>query len=303
MKKNNVHRFGVWLLLAVMVLTAVCLDKFDVYATEVEEGYSLVGVEKYEVSNEKIIPGEEFTLTITLVNYSEVAKASNVLLDIENPGGVAPVYGTVSQIYVGDMAPQERRKVSVEYDSLTTITDDVLNFYVTTVTSTNQNYNVLYVPAGLDSPFSVISTNIPDTANVDEIIQFSVAFKVLGEENVKDVVMSVSSDGAKMGESLIGIVTPGITKTQQLYMSFSEAGEYTMDLALEYIDNVGQKRISPIETVAIRIQDSDAVLGENDENIQMIPESEDTGALLIVGMGGMLALGLFFMICLLLKKK
>ena len=113
------------------------------------ESSPYIMLESYEVSNEKIVPGEDFTLTLTLKNYSVSATAKNVLVDISNPAGIAPVYGTVSQTWVEEMGPGETATVSFDYTSSVDITGDYLDFYITMVGEVT-NYITLRAPVGSD---------------------------------------------------------------------------------------------------------------------------------------------------------
>lgn len=54
------------------------------------ENSPYIMVESYELSDEKIVPGEDFTLSLTLKNYSVSVTARDVLVNVENPGGIAP---------------------------------------------------------------------------------------------------------------------------------------------------------------------------------------------------------------------
>ena len=67
-------------------------------------------VDKYTVENERIVPGQDFTLTLTLKNYSNTNTATNIMLNVENPEGVAPVHGTTSQVFVGRHLDQRRQR-------------------------------------------------------------------------------------------------------------------------------------------------------------------------------------------------
>ena len=94
---------GLWLLYMPLRAQAINL-----------ENSPYIMVESYELSDEKIVPGEDFTLSLTLKNYSVSVTARDVLVNVENPGGIAPVYGTVSQTWVDEMGPGETATVSFD---------------------------------------------------------------------------------------------------------------------------------------------------------------------------------------------
>ncbi|MBE5947842.1 MAG: hypothetical protein E7261_02310 [Lachnospiraceae bacterium] len=260
----------------------------------------LIVVDYYEITNEKIVPGEDFTLKMVLKNYSLNQAATGVLVDISNPVGVAPVYGTVSQVYIGDIGAGESKEVVIEYNSWTTIVGDTLDFNVTIVTDANQNYVILRVPVGVDSPFSIIGVTAPSEVEVYNLATLSIAFKVLGEERVKDVVLTAMSGDVLIGSSQIGILSPGLTKTQQLLLSFVDVGEHVIDLNFEYVDEEGQKKIIPITSAIISV-----VTETPDDIIEPLPDdtsNEDMKNILFLGIGGMLILVVFLAVIIVLRK-
>ena len=260
----------------------------------------LIVVDYYEITNEKIVPGEDFTLKMVLKNYSLNQGATGVLVDISNPVGVAPVYGTVSQVYIGDIGAGESKEVVIEYNSWTTIVGDTLDFNVTIVSDANQNYVVLRAPVGVDSPFSIIGVTAPSEVEVYDLATLSIAFKVLGEERVKDVVLTAMSGDVLIGSSQIGILSPGLTKTQQLLLSFVDVGEHVIDLNFEYVDEQGQKKIVPITSTIIS-----AVTETPDDIVEPLPgdtANEDMKDILFLGIGGMLILVVFLVVIIALRK-
>lgn len=272
-----------------------------VSAAEVTTG-PMVVIDSYEVTNEKVVPGEDFSLTLQLKNYNKREAAKEVLLDISNPDGVAPVYGTVSQVYVGDIGPGESREITIDYNSWTSITGDTLDFYVTVVTSVNQNYIVLRVPAGSDSPFSILGSNIPAEVGVNELANISLTFKVLGDENVGNVALTLNYNGEPISRSQIGALTPGTTKTQRLSTYFAQAGDYPLDLGLEYVDDAGQTQTDIVMSTTISVVEKhDATTNNDSYNGNAIAEN-GADNLLLLGVSGIVILGIFLAVIVLLKK-
>lgn len=307
MRNNFFHIVNKMVLAALTVVIVTFISSIDVQATgasaiDLTSGPMIV-VEKYEVTDEKIVPGEDFTLTLTLANYNQSITARDVIIDIDNPNGVAPIYGTVSQVYVGNIAPGESKEISIDYNSWTSITGETLDFYVTVITSMNQNYIVLRIPSGSDSPFSVISANIPETVEKDSTWNMSLAFKVLGEQNVRDVALTVSRNGQKIADSLVGIVTPGVTKTQQLSTIFGEPGEYAVDIGLEYVDNAGQIQTDVVGTAIVTVTEEGSSV-TNDFQTGHHENNSNGGVdnLLLMGVSGMLILGIFLVVVFIVKK-
>lgn len=303
MKKNNMFKYITTVFVTFFAIVLLFGSNTMIAdATELATG-PLIVIDKYEVTDEKIVPGEDFTLKLTISNYNETTTATDVLLDIDNPEGVAPVYGTVSQVYLGDIAPGETREIEIDYNSWTSITGDTLDFFVTIVTSVNQNYVTLRIPTGSDSPFSIISSNIPAEISTNERLSVSLAFQVLGNENVRDVAMVVSSDGEVLADSMIGIVTPGVTRTQQLSAYFDEPGEYALDIGLEYVDPAGQKILVPVTTQILAVKDVEIpVIDDVIPDAGNTESDENDSKVLIMGISGILILVIFLIVIIISRK-
>ena len=309
MKKNKIFNivgrvFAVALSVAILGMSTIKVSatgETDVLTgTQVALSEPLIVVDYYEITNEKIVPGEDFTLKMVLKNYSTVASATGVLIDISNPAGVAPVYGSVSQMFIGDIGAGESKEVVVDYNSWTTILGNTLDFNVTIVSDTKQNYVVLRVPVGADSPFSILNASAPASVEVYSLATLSLTFKVLGEERVKDVVLTAYENEQLIGTSQIGIISPGLTKTQQLLLSFVEKGEHTVDLKLEYVDETGQKKITPVTSTVITVVDETVDPGTNPGPVVTPDDNMDT--VLLMGIGGMLILIVFLVVVIVLRK-
>ena len=299
------HVLALTLAFGILWTSSIRVDATGKKGTETEttEALSepLIVVDYYEITNEKIVPGEDFALKLVLKNYNMNQPAKGVLIDISNPAGVAPVYGTISQVYVGDIRAGESKEVVVEYNSWTTIVGDTLDFNVTIISDSKQNYAVLRVPVGVDSPFSIISVTAPSEVEVYDLATLSLTFKVLGEERVKDVVLTAMSDGVLIGSSQIGIISPGLTKTQQLLLSFVNIGEQAIDLNLEYVDEEGQKKVTPVTTTTITVVEETPgpAIDPTPGNIN----NGETESILFMGIGGMLILIVFLIFVIVMKKK
>ncbi len=260
-------------------------------------------VESYQVSEERIIPGEQFTLTLNLKNYSAVSTAHDVLIDIENPSGVAPVYGTVSQKFIGDIGPGESRQVSLEYDSWNTITRETLDFSVAIVSTNNTNYVMLRIPSGADNPFNVLDLSIPERLYATEMASASLSYRVLGEENVNNVVFSVEVDGEVLGTSQVGSITAGATKTQSVSFQFFGAGEYVLDFYVTYVTEEGVEDTVLLESRVVTVEAKNLLQEQPGQMGTTQDETDDNSKILILTLGGVLILAIFVVIAVILKKK
>ena len=251
-------------------------------------------VDGYELTKEKVIPGEDFTLTLKLRNSSKTMVANDVVINVTNPSGVLPVYGKVSQSLIDSIAPGKSVEVSFDYTSMTELVGDYLDFYVSASGTTYTNV-VLRVPLGVDSPFTILASGIPTNMYVDEIAATYVSFKVLGEENVRNVYLELQVDGEGISKSSIGTLTPGVTRTQSLSPMLNTPGIYEAKLVLYYDDETTQTQSVEVESAVINVQKRVDESTENNNTPIEIPDTnqqEDTmlDKGILLGVGGIVVL-------------
>ena len=271
-------------------------------ADEEEAAGAYLIVESYSITNERIIPGEPFELTLVIKNASTSIKAKNALVDITEPSGVAPEYGRVSEFYLGDIDPDSSKTISLKYNTWTTITTDTLDFDVLIVTEDKTHTTTLRIPAGAEEPFTVLSLDIPDSGKQGESLSTSLTFKVLGEDNIKDVAYIVKVDEEEKVSSSIGIMKPGATKTSAAALSLSDAGSHTIEVLLKYSDETGQIRYMEVgqKTISIEKKANQQTVSDGSKSV-----NGNDSAPNYVGMGALAAVIvlLFFTVVLILKKK
>lgn len=268
------------------------------------ESSPYIMLESYEISNEKIVPGEDFTLTLTLKNYSVSATAKNVLVDISNPAGIAPAYGTVSRTWVEEMGPGETATVSFDYTSSMDITGDYLDFYITMVGEVT-NYITLRAPVGSDSPFSVLAVSIPEQLGVNSISSASVSFRVLGDENVRNVAMEFILNGESVSKSSIGILTAGTTRTQSISVTGFAPGQFNAELILYYDDETDQTQSVVVGSAIVDVINDIETDVVQEETTEIVDANDDSRSddIVLLGVGGILILGIFTVVLLIARKK
>ena len=148
------------------------------------------------------------------------------------------------------------------------------------------------IPTGSDTPFSVVSTSIPDEVQTGDRNTASATFTVLGSENIRDVALILRINGEDMASSAIGIVSPGTTKTQGVSFDMPYEGDYLLELFLRYQDEMGTDRLIKVgeDTVQVSIRTAE-VVGSGNNNPEQQNEQFQKRALMI---GGILILVLFF---------
>lgn len=261
-------------------------------------------VESYEISHERIIPGEPFQLTLVLKNNNSRKRVREALIDITNPIGIAPVYGTVSQIYLGDFEAGESKTVTFEYESWPSITSETLDFSVGIVSRGNTNRVTLRVPTGSDNIFNIMAMNGPAAVNEGELASVSLNFRVLGEENVSNVVLRMDCNGETIGMSQVGSLIAGTTKTQSVSFQMAKAGDYTAEFYMEYVGADGRSESEFLGTKQIEVKEVKLPDGSDQLPGSDTPaEEKDYTDIMILVLSGTLILAIFIVSAIILKKK
>ena len=259
-------------------------------------------VESYSITNDRIIPGEPFELKMVIKNASDSVKAKNTLVDIIDPSGVAPEYGKVSEFYLGDIDPDTSKTIQLKYDTWTSITSDTLDFNVMIATDDKTHTTTLRIPAGAEEPFSILSVDIPSSAKQGESLSTSLTFKVLGEDNIKDVTYIVRVDDEERVNSSIGIMKPGATKTSAAAFSISDAGKHTIEVLLRYTDETGQMLYMEAGQKDVTIEKKVSQQSSSGESIDANINNSGPNYIGMGALAGVIVL-LFFTVVLILKKK
>ncbi len=264
----------------------------------------MIILDKYEVTDEQIVPGEDFTLTLSLKNFNTNVAADNVMIDIANPKGIMPEYGTVSQMYIGEIRPGETKKISINYHADTVMETTYVDFNLTIIINgTTINYISLRVPVGTDVPFSVLFDKFPTSVAVGENATSSLSFEVLGDEDVKNVTHVILVDGITIGSNTIGSLMPGVTRTQNTTVTFHEPGEYNVDIAIQYIDKTEQLQSYVVNSKTITVYEKEQEQIDIPQSGDRIDTNNDAEKSLLLGLGGIVLLAVLLVIVIVSRKK
>lgn len=298
-------------LVAVVVMT-VSAGNFTVSAAAGRAEAALLYVTGYEVTNESITPGSDFTLTVKLENFSSSVTARNVIVVITNPVGVAPEYGTVSQAYVKSVGPGDTTEVSFRYTAEATIQATQLNFtaYVTSDSFTTNAE--MRIPVGRAVDFEVVDCILPEKIAVNKTEYVSAMIENLGSTGVSNVVMVVRCDGEVMASANIGTMSAGTSKTQSVGISFAEEGQHTLELLLTYTNSDGMNKEYVISSNILKVvaeeTKSDAygeqtVAADDANQTQNTQSGIGVGNIIMVCISGLLLISVCCVILLLIYRR
>ncbi|SFB18972.1 hypothetical protein SAMN05216249_11245 [Acetitomaculum ruminis DSM 5522] len=292
-------------LVLVLMLAFLCIPNMAM-AEEVSANRSDVLVTSYSLSNDKIIPGKRFTLTFTIRNYSVNVPAEGVKILVVNPDGVAPVYGTISEAYVGNIAPNQSVDVAFNYDSWSSINTDTINFQVMLTTSTAQDQFILTAPVGTDAPFSVNTVTIPEEAGTDTPANIQTSFSIVGSDSVSNIEISVEGEGIETISNNIGLLAAGKSKNLTIPVEFTKAGSYEVTVYISYTDTEGATQKVALQTGTIKVTQGAVTPGKTHTSTMNETESDSekgVSRMLVVGLSGIAIVLVIGVIVLLFYKK
>lgn len=224
----------------------------SVFAADKNE-FPFISIDSYTVTKDKIIPGSDFTLTLCLRNNSETTPAKNVVVGVDCPAGVSPKYGTPGQAYFKEIAKGDTVETSFEFSTIEEIYSYYLDFQITIFGDESNNSLILRIPVGTDSPFNITNFEIDNVGMEGDTASASVAFKVIGIDYVKNVVVRARFDGIETNAISIGALSPGTSKSQFISIPLNSYGEHEIKLLISYEDAYGKSGVMEVGTQTIEV--------------------------------------------------
>lgn len=291
-----------------LIMVIIILSITNVYAIRADEDgenvYApIVVVSSYEVSDDILIPGENFILTVELENTDKNVSANNILLNLSFSDGISTIYPTLTQEYIESIEPGTKKKVQFEMVIAPYFNRPMAAFGINIAMDNRTNYVTLYAPVEMDnSLFKVYSKTIPEEAVAGEKVSLSLSFRSLLEEKLSDVNLQVFvDDGDKaIATTNIGNISVGASKTENVAFFINETGEHLIKLVLSYCTSEGEEAETELYSGKITITDATS---EKTAEVAVPVETSmsDRDKMIIVGCLG-LSVVLFVGIIVMIKK-
>ena len=267
-----------------------------------------VFLDHYEVSDGKIVPGGDFTLTLFLENKDE-KNDGHVIVDVMYPQGVMPVYGAISQAIV-DVPAGGNAEVKLDYIAMDKLAIPVLDFQVFLRENEQQYMTLLRLPLGSSSPFEAITTFVPARAMVGENVNCSMTFKYLGTEAANRINVRMDVDGERLSKIEIGTLAKDTTKTQSISAVFDEPGKYLVELYLDYVDDAGLRQSIQLGSSVVEVEENNRFPESVKQEGKESGETEKSGFAesldhprFLAACGGLIVLCLLAIVLVLRKKQ
>lgn len=231
-----------------------------VSATEPPVSNPRILVSKYEVSSAPVLAGEDFSVSITLLNTSDTEDVQNMLVTVSSDNANFVLKNDTSTIFLGDLKAGETTELELNYGTdletpaqrynvnLSMEFDDVK---ATSMSSSGSVTVEVAQPVNVElSPF-----NMPSEVNAGETIQMSFQVMNLGRSNIYNVRVELDVPGlSPSGSAFIGNMESGTSATETLnvFAGMKEDDErygHTSGVVrLIYEDVSGQEYVDEVNT-------------------------------------------------------
>lgn len=216
-------------------------------------------VSSYEISDDIIIPGKTFNLTIEVENTDTKVATKGALMTISFPDGISTAYKSSNQVYLDKLAPCEKREVMFELYASPTYSRALVPFVINITSEARSNNSTIYAHVKLDrSTFKVVAQTVPEEADAGEKIAVSFSFKSLLEEKLSNVVLSiyVDNDDKPVATTNIGNISAEASKSQDLTFFINEVGRHRLRVELSFNLSEGEFSTAELYSGYIRINEA-----------------------------------------------
>lgn len=217
-----------------------------------------VVVSRYSVTDDIIIPGKGFQLTIEVENTDSKVETKGLLITLAFPEGISPAYGSSNQTVIQSLKGGEKKEIVFELYASPGYARSTAPFGINISSEMRSSSATVYAPVQVDlSAFKVVSSEIPGEAEAGEKIATSISFKSLLGEKLSDVVLSVyvDQDSIPVTTATIGNFFAEASKTQNLVFFINETGRHSLRFELSYALSEGDYSVTDLYTGTIMIKE------------------------------------------------
>ena len=230
---KTTKRIIVFLNVLVMILfTAWSADSVAAEGAETKAAAQVL-VSGYKSSVQTVTPGKDFTLTVTLKNYSKVSAAENVIVTLNSPAGVVPQYGAVSVARIASVKADGTAEVVFKLTSDEELSASNLNFTVGVAGSSGSVSTQISIPVAEKPEVCVTGYNVTKTPIVpgDEFTVTLAVTNFSKRVTAKNVVVTLSNPSGAIPEygtvNVERIESIGANETAEVDFTFTATSDLT----------------------------------------------------------------------------
>jgi hypothetical protein len=200
----------------------------------------------FSVSEDVVVPGEDFELTFTLRNPSTSYSVYSILLTFTNDY-VVPIYGQDDQIYIDTIPAGGTKDVTVSLEAADKITTTSIKFeiYVTYSDdehSNNNNLITIQLPITKTSKFEIQNVSFPEHVYVGNKTRVHVNYKNTGVDDFYNIMINIVGEGFEEShQQNLGSLVAGNESYTEAYVDFIQSGDQTAQISFSYEDIEGNR--------------------------------------------------------------
>ncbi len=222
-----------------------------------ELGRPRIIVDSYSVSEDGIVAGNPFELTVTIQNVNPNMATGSILLKVDTTSSsIKNVYGQSNEAYVNYLRAYEKATVVFKLEATKDIsTENVpltlsINFADESAYENNNDVQ-LQIPVKMQGVLMIQNYSLPSEIYVGTKARVSATYENAGIENLDDITMTVTGEGLAepVVQNLVSL-SGGDKNYTETYVEFNKAGEQKIQIDFSYKDasgtvhNIGEKEFS-----------------------------------------------------------
>lgn len=300
MKKQKYIYFFVAMVLVIMNVILCFLQSDVVYATNVKNTPKpRVLLEKYEITDGRLVPGSIVKMKMTFKNESTTVDAKDVLVTYNaTDNDIHPVFGASNQFYIDEISAGATRTVDVKME----VSEDVnmMQMSEESTESTSKNVKLSMtikyrVPLGgeesneLDILLPVTQECVLDIKNVsladnvklgaDSLV--SLVCANTGISSVYNVVMHIQGEiPNNQKTSKIGNISTEAQQAIDYYITIQKGGKQTIKINFTYEDEDGNEYSTEEKEYSVYVEDTVTMEPDSADNSQT--KSEENAEVTVI---------------------
>lgn len=264
MKRLGVSKsFFACLMVSFLFVVYMKLPAFAAEEEDVKElsFNSVVEIESYEVEEGYIEAGKEATVNLTLHNANRRTAADSIVVSVSSTSGmVYPTYGNDNQFFVGTLEADGTATVSIPIVVNSSFNGEYVDFTcsIVYVCSGKQitNTSTMILPARDSNTIIVSSVDVSAHAQINNKSLLSVSYYNKSMENINDASLQITGNVSEATKVIdLGTVSGGKTYTEDCNIIFTESGDQTISIMLNYTDIDGDHEQLDLGTFKVNVAD------------------------------------------------
>ncbi len=240
----------------------------------VEAGCGLMVV-SYEIEKGDFSPGAESTIKFIIKNQNIKAAATDITAEISPTSSeITTVYGESNQKFLGNIGPGQTMEASFRLDVGTKIETSKaqvsLKLSYTMSGDDTERSSAVYIPIKQDGGIEINGVSVADSAKIGSRALISITYGNSSDETLKNVTFHLEGNIEEEGKTVnIGNLESRASDYHDAYVIFTELGEQTVSISVEYTDMEGNKFTKDVSNEVITV--SEGEITNNNTNTVVMP--------------------------------